>query len=376
MLSCPQEGTEERLLGALAVEYARGYTSLFLERFESTLAREAPGLEAVLRGWLARQPLYGPKSFESAEGLGFAGIREAVLTGDEEDAVREATQLGLWLGLSGVVGDWRVETGTPIRLHLGRWYLPSATDICVSMRMGRISLTTTGPTGSDKLEFRRSRNGWVGSGVESWPVCKPRGCRFIIAPPDALDGEPTTASNLPTSRVARQSADAISLIAKGARVYLGWVRRVIRYIVPVHAGRTLIKSGSSESRPGMIQVSFPARREALAEMLVHEASHQYFRLATHFQDVDDGTDDQLYYSPVKGTGRPIRFILMAYHAFANVLLYYRACRAVGAGFQDYFDENEESLVPELRQLESALRETRALTPAGHALWRPLSKRIN
>jgi HEXXH motif-containing protein len=115
---------------------------------------------------------------------------------------------------------------------------------------------------------------------------------------------------------------------------------------------------------------------ALAEMLIHEATHQYYHLLTRVAPVHDGSDDNLYYSPVKRRGRPLPFILLAYHAFGNVLLFTRACIQAGVPDpQQYLRKNEAELVPQLQQLEEGLRQTRALTPAGLALWRGLADRI-
>ena len=111
-------------------------------------------------------------------------------------------------------------------------------------------------------------------------------------------------------------------------------------------------------------------------MLVHESSHQYFYVLQHFGSIADGSDTELYYSPVKRTGRPVTAILLAYHAFANVLLYYRECLERNLDDDGYCAKNEKQAVIELAQLECALQATPSLTPLGQALWEPLSQRIN
>ena len=111
-------------------------------------------------------------------------------------------------------------------------------------------------------------------------------------------------------------------------------------------------------------------------MLVHECSHQYYHLLTRLGPVDDGSDTTLAYSPVKNTGRPISMILLAYHAFANVELFYRHCQAAGLEDEGYCANNQEGLKPQLEQLEQALSATDALTELGQALWEPLAERIH
>lgn len=121
-------------------------------------------------------------------------------------------------------------------------------------------------------------------------------------------------------------------------------------------------------------MSFECDPIAVAEMLVHECAHHYFHLSSRLEPVDDGTDHSLYFSPVKNTGRPIDKILLAYHAFANVLIFYRTCLASDIQDHGYCRRNATELVPQLKQLESALRETTALTETGNSLWLPLAER--
>jgi HEXXH motif-containing protein len=109
-------------------------------------------------------------------------------------------------------------------------------------------------------------------------------------------------------------------------------------------------------------------------MLIHEATHQYFHLLARYGALDDGTGE-MYFSPIKGTERPVNMILLAYHAFGNVLLFYRLCRRKRLKDAGYCRKNELQLLPQLRKLEEALVHTNALTPLGEALWRPLAVRL-
>ena len=114
---------------------------------------------------------------------------------------------------------------------------------------------------------------------------------------------------------------------------------------------------------------------ALAEMLVHEATHQYMYILCRLGDIDDGSDPKLYYSPVRRMERPLWAIVLAYHAFANVLLLYRLCRQSGIEDDGYCSRHEALLVPQLRELERVLTQTNALTEIGRGLVEPLSERI-
>jgi HEXXH motif-containing protein len=77
-------------------------------------------------------------------------------------------------------------------------------------------------------------------------------------------------------------------------------------------------------------------------------------------------------------GRPILYIVFAYHAFANVLLFYRMLRAAGvtqAASGVDLDLQIKTLEQQLLTIEEALRSTRALTAIGRALWLPLAREI-
>ena len=91
--------------------------------------------------------------------------------------------------------------------------------------------------------------------------------------------------------------------------------------------------------------------------------------------MDDGKDDTLYFSPFRNTGRPIYNILITYHAFANVVLFYRTALAHGLSADETsalaVQERVKELEEKLQPLEQALQATTSLTPLGLALWEPL-----
>src|SRR4030095_1007542 len=115
------------------------------------------------------------------------------------------------------------------------------------------------------------------------------------------------------------------------------------------------RSFSDQDRPGTIGASLPASALSIGETLVHEASHQMANIRKRLGPLDDGSDDRGYFSPVKQTERPVDAILIAYHAFANVVLFYRACLASGVEDVAHCCRNEERHVRELGILLGHLR---------------------
>jgi HEXXH motif-containing protein len=122
-------------------------------------------------------------------------------------------------------------------------------------------------------------------------------------------------------------------------------------------------------------MSLPERPVAVAEMLVHEASHHYFHIVRRLEAVHDESDGRLYYSVVKGRERTIDLILLAFHAFANVALFYRSCMTRGLSDKGYCRKNLTRHIPELRMLLGHLKSSNAVTATGNLLWEPLAHRV-
>ena len=111
-------------------------------------------------------------------------------------------------------------------------------------------------------------------------------------------------------------------------------------------------------------------------MLVHEISHQYYSLLTRLGPVDDGSDQNLYYSPFPRANRKMNRILLAYHAFANVLIFYYD------GYKrDLIQKATYSAVvarhgSDLATLKSHLDASNGLTEIGFGLYRPVRERLH
>jgi HEXXH motif-containing protein len=130
-----------------------------------------------------------------------------------------------------------------------------------------------------------------------------------------------------------------------------------------------------ENYLGFSHFSAYSNAAALAELLIHEAAHQYFNVLCLLGPFDDGTDQTLYHSSAVGRPRPLDRIGVAYHAFANVMIYYRECVAKGIQDDGWCARHIESWTEGLRVLEQPLRGNPALTDIGKALCEPLIERV-
>lgn len=377
-LSCPQEPLDEEALELLAVARSRELTDLFLERHGEELD---PGLASVLGGWSGSEA-----TMEDAWDPAFGPLEQAIPTADAGAARLAAARLALRLQAGGRPGAWSAELDPSLRLRWGPWLLPEARRLSVDSDGELATLEVETPTSRSTLALARRDGEWS---ADATAPADP--CPVVTASGTALTILTRSASSTPElAFLADQLVDdgygAASRDAVGASVelleahapgYLAWVGRVLRDIVPIRTAAGAINSGSNRTLPASCHVSVDVHAAALAEMLVHEATHNYFYLAMALGPVEDGTDTTLYYSPVKRRGRPIQFILLAYHAFANVLLLMRELRE--AGYPDpkgYVDGNEEDLIPQLDQLREGLTASNGLTPLGEALWRPLAERLD
>jgi HEXXH motif-containing protein len=168
---------------------------------------------------------------------------------------------------------------------------------------------------------------------------------------------------------------ALGILERHAPGYRRWVSRAVRYVVPLTPVPGVQISGSTDKAPATVCLSARPWPAELAEALVHESAHQYLHMLSRLGPLDDGSDPALYYSPLKKTGRPIRGILVAYHAAANILLWTRAALASGVDDAAYFERNAAELPAKLAVLDEALSSTASLTTLGRLLWQPLREAV-
>lgn len=312
---------------------------------------------------------------------------EASVTGAPRDALRSRALLVsiAWqLATSGVRGEFETTRPGLEPRRLGAWMLPPHGGLHLSSDGERAHVRLDGVEGGSSRSFgfvpgRVPRLVELGD-VETWRSCGEivRGTLILNGGIERFVGHAHLADLVEAcgEEAAHVHDAAIRLMRTYASGYETWVSTAVRAVIPLRAANGAINSGSSREEAGVVHASVDCCAEAYAEMLVHEASHQYFHALARIGPVDDGNDRTLYHSPVKECGRPIRMILLAYHAFANVVLLGR--RAVASGYADpsgYFAANERFLCPILDELERSLRCTRALTLNGESLWHPLSKAL-
>jgi HEXXH motif-containing protein len=379
--SCPQEGLDEPLFSTIAVEYARGVADRFLSTYRAHLTEFSSGLVEFLDSWLetaidfsqAWSPIYGQ--------LG------EILAGRSPLTPGPATiRLALAVHEHGIPGEWDASLSSVTSFRFARWVLPKAMHFHVQGDRSRVIIETrVNGDAPQQYVFTSDGSRWSApnelTSYPELPMERNRLMFLLLEPLYSPEFSFLQEELLPESAwpgLPARYDESFHILRSAVPEYLTWVDRTMRNIIPLRGGDAgTITSGSTKGDPGTCHMCSGNNALALAEMLVHEATHQYYHVLTRVAPVHDGSDTNLYYSPIKRRGRPIQYILLAYHAFANVLLFTRACLQNGvADPEAYLSANEAELLPQLMQLEDALKETRALTPVGLSLWHPLSERVH
>jgi hypothetical protein len=380
--SCPQAGLDDEFLELVVTEHAHQTVQKFIECFKGRMELQGEGLGSVLSNWLQCED-----TFETVWNAAFGEVFAAVFRNGADDIERRAAVAALRLHERGHLGEWELQLSKPVRFRFDRWLLPPADAMQVSATARSVTLNVRTENAWRKSTFRQSENGWETTNAEAMPVLIRPGIRWTILAAESL--APSSAALLQMEVFDSSDADvdtqpelllrtcdaAVSLIAEFANIYLAWVSRVLRDLIPLRAKPGIFTSGSTDLSPGVMCVSNQEHPWALADVLVHEATHQYLYIARRLGKMDDGKDETLYFSPFRNTGRPIYNILITYHAFANVLLFYRTVLGHGLPADEVSALTVEKRVQELEEklqpLEQALESTTSLTPLGLALWEPL-----
>jgi HEXXH motif-containing protein len=305
------------------------------------------------------------------------------------DPVISAARFAVHLCSSGVPGTWRAKFEEPSRIRWGNLLLPRAVEVWISGGPDSFALGLVDASGQHlDLNLWRSAEGWQEMHSQQLARCTLDDHAVLLitgVTSDFIAGDTSDFIEFlqPNAELSRLSPDEIlgicsetvALMRRYAPSYLRWIDKVLRQVIPLEGQNDRLRSCSNSDFPGTVEISFPSRHLSTAEMLVHEASHQYFHIVRRFGAVHDGSDKRLYHSPVRGEGRPIEAILLAFHAFGNVVLFYRLCIEAGLEDNGYCEINAARHLSELEIMLSHLQSSHALTEIGALLWRPLAAKL-
>lgn len=375
--SCPFELFPEHLHDLLLREHATGVVQLALDRHGDEIRSASDGLPDVLQSWLDNGIAVRPSdpSFGQAQ----CALRGTV----PAEVIDGSCAIALYLASEGLPACWDVRLSRARRLRWGGFLLPPAERIRAESD-GRAAAVETWNNGARQCiefhgEFHGRAAGWTSSLTPMARIRVGEGTLTVL-PREALDlelPEHVTAEALDHIEPGMMEPfrEAVSILEQYVPEYVAWVRRALTHIFLLNPQQGRVESGSMENYPGFSHFSAYSSAAALAELLIHEAAHQYFNVLCLLGPFDDGTDETLYYSTAVKRPRPLDRIGVAYHAFANVMIYYRECVAKGIQDDGWCARHIESWTEGLRVLERPLRGNPALTNIGRALCEPLIERV-
>lgn len=117
-----------------------------------------------------------------------------------------------------------------------------------------------------------------------------------------------------------------------------WVNNITSVIIPLYSPDKGYVSGSFKNTLSSIGMEFSTSTTYNFKILVHESAHLYFHTAEFFEDLVVPNHTKEYWSPVKLCPRPLRMVLLAYHAlvFMGLLL-----NELNPSHQKYIEELKE-----------------------------------
>jgi hypothetical protein len=110
---------------------------------------------------------------------------------------------------------------------------------------------------------------------------------------------------------------------------MDWIRAVTRVAVLLRhePDATAFRCGSRSDLPGLVYLDTCGGALQIFEALVHESAHHHLRFEEANGPLIDPTHTRLYDSPLRRNPRPLRGILLAFHALVYICAAYRELAA-------------------------------------------------
>ena len=114
---------------------------------------------------------------------------------------------------------------------------------------------------------------------------------------------------------------AVCLLHERSPDLAQWLATYAKVLVYLDDGGRIARSASSADLPGIVFAD-ATTEVALLELLVHESAHHLLYLEESASPLVDPNDDRRFESPLRADARPLRGILLAYHALAYICALY------------------------------------------------------
>lgn len=358
----PFAGTEGcDLLEALTIESCRQAVRAFVKNVSSRVDLPTP-LITVLSNFSERIT-----KFEDAWDPVLGAIYHAQRNQDALFLSRVSVELAIRAHTAGEAGSWHLEFPFPTSIPLATSLIDDVSALTAEADGQATWLEIVTQTGSIQRVL-------VGSDGQSWHtgIREPTLANFAYRTREDYSASPAPVE----PEMVNALAGGIYLLDTTSPLYAEWVRRVVRQVAPIQCHGTQVSSWSSLHYPGLVSLTLFDSPLDMAETLVHEASHQrYHMLDRCLPMIRLGAAETLAWSPIKQCHRPLPMILLAFHAFGNIALFFRDVRASGALDHAGFRYHMSDLCAWLPAMAETLGCSRALTCDGDRFWRDLYARV-
>ncbi|MBQ4851220.1 HEXXH motif-containing putative peptide modification protein [Pseudoalteromonas sp. MMG012] len=157
-----------------------------------------------------------------------------------------------------------------------------------------------------------------------------------------------------------------------------WSIALIHEIIPMdHTKNKGIKSQSYAFWPNQIHLKGHNNLLLILDVIIHENSHMYFNIVELTTPLFISKTPEIY-SPLKKVKRPMKMVLLAFHALGNILLLYKKIYQKNlysdqALLTHYIKHNDHLVKSLWEQLERYKDEY--FTLAGHQIYQPLCDQL-
>jgi hypothetical protein len=173
--------------------------------------------------------------------------------------------------------------------------------------------------------------------------------------PDSIPatGRPEAEQEAEVRRSTLIGLRALALVSGYLPEVAAWLRSLARVLVFLDASENLCRSASAAELPGLVFADATSEI-ALLEVLVHESAHHLLYISEAGGPLIDPTDERRFTSPLRPDPRPLRGILLAYHALAFMCAFYRDLRESPLGGEVVDAGDVAALASKLADAEATL----------------------
>ncbi|MGJ5204468.1 aKG-HExxH-type peptide beta-hydroxylase [Bradyrhizobium sp. HKCCYLR20261] len=196
--------------------------------------------------------------------------------------------------------------------------------------------------------------------MKEWPydISVDVGCHSLGFPIPDTWAEHGDLSDDEQAQMMREVTNSLEILVTAAKKFpdcVNWVSDVTRVLIPLRSSeRSYFRSGSQADVPGMVYADLFGGLMQVMEAIVHESAHLHLFMAEASGPLVDPQHHDRYASPLRPEPRPLRGILLAFHAIAYICAFYREAERKGFGAYPEFDAELGNMLTKLKEAQVVL----------------------